>query len=264
MTGKNTRIHVIVAEANPLLSEGLARGLSEEPHLTACAAIGSPEAVLEQCRRLQPCVLLACEYFLARIDPQCLLEQVDYGRAIPVLVLGSATDSETTLAWLRLGCMGYLTRDENLTTLKRAVQAVLNGQIWARRTQLTLWLRQFLELGGTEPRFTVREQQILDEMASGATNARISSQLYISPETVRWHLRRLFAKLGAHDRARAVKLARQYGFGRHRPIGPTPPEPPPVQQARDSEVLNRVVFPTVSEGKRRKKPSCLIHSLDIQ
>jgi DNA-binding NarL/FixJ family response regulator len=51
-----------------------------------------------------------------------------------------------------------------------------------------------------------REMQILHGMADGLSNAQIGQRLLISEDTVKTHARRLFRKLGARDRAHAVRL----------------------------------------------------------
>lgn len=71
------------------------------------------------------------------------------------------------------------------------------GQI---RPEIVRWPRM-----SAEP--AAREMQILYLVALGYTNGAIGGVLYLSADTVKTHLRRLFVKLGARDRAHAVNLA---------------------------------------------------------
>ena len=57
---------------------------------------------------------------------------------------------------------------------------------------------------------TERELQILRGMTDGYSNLEIARQLFVSEDTVKTHARRLFRKLGAHDRAHAVALGMRY------------------------------------------------------
>ncbi|HKY90079.1 MAG TPA: helix-turn-helix transcriptional regulator [Nevskiaceae bacterium] len=57
---------------------------------------------------------------------------------------------------------------------------------------------------------TPREKQILACLETGATNAEIGARLFISPDCVKYHLKSIFAKLGARRRMHAVRLARHY------------------------------------------------------
>ena len=83
-------------------------------------------------------------------------------------------------------------------------------------------LRAFL---GTQPApketlleegLTAREREILELIAQGLGNARISERLGISPNTLRNHITSIFGKMGAATRAEAIVKAREEGFGRGR------------------------------------------------
>lgn len=58
---------------------------------------------------------------------------------------------------------------------------------------------------------TRRELQVLALVADGKSNAEISGDLYVSDETVKSHLRRIFYKFGARNRAHAVAIALRAG-----------------------------------------------------
>ncbi|WP_370648161.1 response regulator transcription factor [Amycolatopsis sp. FU40] len=57
-----------------------------------------------------------------------------------------------------------------------------------------------------------RELQVLQGMAGGKSNADIAAGLFLSPDTVKTHARRLFKKLGVGDRAEAVAIGYQQGI----------------------------------------------------
>jgi DNA-binding NarL/FixJ family response regulator len=65
---------------------------------------------------------------------------------------------------------------------------------------------------------TSREREVLEFVAQGLDNERISTRLKISEKTVRNHVSTIFSKLGVNSRAQAVAVARDAGFGRR--IGP--------------------------------------------
>jgi DNA-binding NarL/FixJ family response regulator len=100
-----------------------------------------------------------------------------------------------------------------------------SGDRWGRRTPLTLHLDQLAvealmsslgrRPGGPVPRalpdelkrLTDRELTVLRAMATGATNAEIAAELYLSVATVKTHVARVLAKLGLRDRVQAVVFA---------------------------------------------------------
>jgi PAS domain S-box-containing protein len=63
-----------------------------------------------------------------------------------------------------------------------------------------------------QPRLTPRQHEILDLIASGLSTSEIATQLAISPETVRNHLRSLFSELHVHTRLEAIAAAQRYGL----------------------------------------------------
>jgi len=201
-------VRVVVADSDPLIAEGLARGL-EGPRASARAVTTAAEA-LEVCAELRPCVLLAGEAVFERLDLRRFVELADFGRAVQTLVVGTAPDPCRALRYLRLGCMGYLSRRDSLDTVQKAVLAVASGEMWARRAVVVLFVQELLEGRAGAPRLSSRQREILDLIHRGCTNEQISDLLYISPETLRWHVRRLFRSIGARDRAGAAEFARRH------------------------------------------------------
>lgn len=64
----------------------------------------------------------------------------------------------------------------------------------------------------TDVRLTERERQVLQGMSEGKTNAEIGRALYISEDTVKTHISRLFRKLRTQDRAHATAVALRTGL----------------------------------------------------
>jgi len=59
---------------------------------------------------------------------------------------------------------------------------------------------------------SAREAQILQRLAQGYSNLAVGQQLFVSTNTIKWHLRQIYEKLGAKNRNQAVFLARQHGL----------------------------------------------------
>ena len=76
-----------------------------------------------------------------------------------------------------------------------------------------------------QPRLTPRQREILSLIASGLSTAEIATQLTISPETVRNHLRSLFSELRVHTRLEAIAMAQRVGLLAPQALGPQPPDP---------------------------------------
>ena len=74
---------------------------------------------------------------------------------------------------------------------------------------------QQLELAPRPPqreRLTPRQLEILRLIASGYTTAQIAAELFLSPETVRWHVKAILRKLNARTRAEAAAALHQFAI----------------------------------------------------
>ena len=71
-----------------------------------------------------------------------------------------------------------------------------------------------------QPRLTPRQRKVLGLIASGLSTAEIGTQLTISPETVRNHLRSLFSELHVHTRLEAIAAAQRLGLLAPEALGP--------------------------------------------
>ena len=76
-----------------------------------------------------------------------------------------------------------------------------------------------------QPRLTPRQKEILGLIASGLSTAEIATQLTISPETVRNHIRSLFSELNVHTRLEAMAAGQRLGLLAPQALGPQPPDP---------------------------------------
>ena len=75
------------------------------------------------------------------------------------------------------------------------------------------------------PRLTKRQREILGLIASGLSTSEIATQLTISRETVRNHLRSLFSELHVHTRLEAIAAAQRLGLLAPQALGPQPSDP---------------------------------------
>jgi PAS domain S-box-containing protein len=73
-----------------------------------------------------------------------------------------------------------------------------------------------------DPRLTPRQLEILDLIASGLSTVDVATQLTLSPETVRNHLRNAFRELRAHNRVEAIATAQRLGLLSASVLGPQP------------------------------------------
>lgn len=157
--------------------------------------------------------LLADVHPDAGVDPK--------GSAAPrVLVLTTFDLDEYVFAALRAGASGFLLKDAQPTELLSAIRAVAKGDAVvapsATRRLLEHVVAQ-LPTDGPEPDsrlegLTVREREVLAEVAAGASNTEIAASLFMAEATVKTHIGHLFTKLDCRDRVGLVVFAYTAGL----------------------------------------------------
>ncbi|KAA8720204.1 response regulator transcription factor [Corynebacterium spheniscorum] len=124
----------------------------------------------------------------------------------PVLVLSTYDSEADILAALSAGAIGYLLKDAPEHALHDAVLRTASGQrTLAPEVAATLAER----ISHPEEALSEREIEILQALASGATNRELAAQMFISLATVKTHLIHIFRKLGVDTRTAAVTVARE-------------------------------------------------------
>lgn len=108
---------------------------------------------------------------------------------------------------LLLEFSGVMAVESNVAAYRRAAAAVQRGELWVSRECLSnLALRAIRNPARLD--FSEREMTILELMLAGYSNQQIADRLFLSRETIRWHLKSLYAKLGVSDREAARQYAR--------------------------------------------------------
>jgi DNA-binding NarL/FixJ family response regulator len=140
---------------------------------------------------------------------------------ILVIMLTTFDDEEYIIRSLQAGACGYLLKDIPTQELAQAVRLAYNGIFQLSSTAIgKLVDEELFKLPGKPERddsflsnLTEREIEILDLIATGATNKEIADQLYISIGTVKNHVSRILAGINARDRVAAAIVAIRHGLG---------------------------------------------------
>ncbi len=111
---------------------------------------------------------------------------------------------------LEAGARGLVLKAAPLPDLVRALEVVASGSVYIDAVLAAGLAKR--RLAGAPPELSKREREILRLLASGMTNEAIGRELFISPETVRTHVRRAISKLGAKTRTEAVATALRRGL----------------------------------------------------
>jgi len=125
-----------------------------------------------------------------------------------VIMLLDDDQSELVVESFRNGACGIFCRTEVTTQLRKCIQCVYKGQIWANHTQLERIVEALMQvpaptLTKTEA-LSKRENEIARLVASGLSNIEVAQRLSLSRHTVKNYLFRVFEKLGISTRIELV------------------------------------------------------------
>jgi DNA-binding NarL/FixJ family response regulator len=126
-----------------------------------------------------------------------------------VLLYTGVADAETLSAAMDCGATGFALKSGDPADLMRAIQAVARGDGYVDPSMRRVLLaRETTDQIGA---LSEREREVLDLIAGGLTGEEAAKQLFLSPETIRTHLRNAMTKLEATTRAHAIAIALREG-----------------------------------------------------
>lgn len=121
------------------------------------------------------------------------------------IVVSPESEDETVMAAISAGAKGWLLETASPELILQAIDVVLAGSIWAPRKILAEMVDRALGNSGTPlrsgaPRFTEREEDVLEQLILARSNREIAEALSIREQTVKSYVARLMRKVGVDNR----------------------------------------------------------------
>jgi DNA-binding NarL/FixJ family response regulator len=207
-------VRVLVVEDHELVREGIERRLNAAGGYVI-VAMATDAAEAARALEAHPVDLVLVDHTLPDGDGMDVLRSARAFRpGAKVVVLSAQDEPEVIAGYLRAGADGYAHKTVNAAELQRVLaEAVSGGR--GLDAVATKGLVHSLEHPAPPPeassRLSPRELQVLELVAAGHTNDDIAQALFISPQTVKTHLSRIFDKLGVRDRASATAVGMRSG-----------------------------------------------------
>lgn len=211
-------IRVAIADDQALIRTGVSQLLGSEPDIEIVGEADDGEKAVALALRSYPDVVLM-DIRMPRMDgieataKICLSPELTSTR---VLILTTFEEDEYVVAALRAGASGFIGKGADPDEIARAVRAVHAGDALLSPAATRSLIGKYLDIGPALPShasiadpgiLTPRETEILRLVARGLSNDEIAADLYISAHTAKTHVKRIMAKIGAHDRAQCVIYA---------------------------------------------------------
>lgn len=209
-------IRVVIAEDHGVVADGVATMLSFESDMEVIEIVTSGEDLIVAVEKHRPDVALV-DVNLIGMDGLAAVREIE-ARGIPTrtMALTMFTDHDTVTRAVAAGVAGYLPKNVRREELVQAVRAVAAGKGFLHPDVTRPFLERVGPMAmhaGIQP-LSKREQEVLEQLATGRSTKEIADALGLGDETVKSHLSRIYQKLKATDRVQAVVTAMRHGLVR--------------------------------------------------
>jgi DNA-binding NarL/FixJ family response regulator len=208
---RSQRIRLLLADDHPIVLDGIKAHLRAQPEFEIVGVAANGEEALVKARALLPDVVLM-DITMPRMNgleaTAHLRKQVPDTR---VLILTMHNSKEYIAQMLRMGARGYLLKDGSPAELVRAIKAVHEGEVFFSPAITKVFSDDALNGRRTVtdllPTLTIREREVLSQIAEGLLNKQIADKLGIGVRTIETHRERIMRKLNIHTVAGLTKYA---------------------------------------------------------
>jgi DNA-binding NarL/FixJ family response regulator len=202
-----SRIRVFCVDDHPLLREGIATLINNQPDMVVVGQASNGQEAIEGYRAHHPDIVLMDIRLpdMSGIDAMTSILR-EYAEARVIMVTSSEGDVEIKRA-LEAGARSYMLKSMPPKNIVEAIR-----QVHAGKKRIPPEIAAHLAEHYTDEAITAREIEVLQQIAGGNRNRDIAEKLFISEETVKVHVKHIMEKLGASDRTQAVALAVRRGI----------------------------------------------------
>jgi len=199
-------IHVAIVEDEKEIRESLAVLINGSAGYTCIHTFPSAEAALLLLPDLQVDVVLMDIHLPGKTGIECISQLKKQGSQAQFLMCTSFEDPESVFAALKAGANGYLTKTSSPARILEAIAEVNAGGSPMSGTIARKVVSFFqAETGNKElEKLSTREKEILSLLSKGLRYKEVADKLFLSTETVRTHIRNIYAKLQVTSRTEAL------------------------------------------------------------
>jgi len=201
------KIRVFTVDDHPLLHEGLATVIRNEPDMTLAAQASSGREAVQLYRDFTPDVTLMDLRLpdMSGIDAMIAI-RTEFPEARVIILTTFAGDVEIQRA-LQAGARAYTLKSMPPRELVEVIRQVHSG-----KRKIPAEIAAHLAEHYSDEALTQREVEVLQHVAGGNRNRDIADKLFITEETVKVHIKHIMEKLGAADRTQAVAIGVRRGI----------------------------------------------------
>ncbi|MBS1906338.1 MAG: response regulator transcription factor [Actinobacteria bacterium] len=210
-------IRVLIADDQTLVRTGFRLILDLEQDIAVVGEAADGAECLRRVGREDPDVVLMDVRMPVLDGIEATRRLTDAGSRARVLVLTTFDLDEYVFDALRAGAAGFLLKDAPREQLVSAIRQAAAGDALLAPSITRRLIERFAR-PGADAQFapfealSAREREVLTLVGRGLSNAEIARELFLGDATVKTHIARMLAKLGARDRIQAIVMAYESGF----------------------------------------------------
>jgi DNA-binding NarL/FixJ family response regulator len=208
----NGLIRVMIVEDFPIVADGLAALLKDQPDMTVVCSAGSLAESIVRATEHTPDVALLDFRLPDGTGAEAGVRIRELRPDVKLIFLSRDDSDAARMAAMEAGASAFVHKSRAAAEVMDAIRAVASGRnLFTARTIATL-LSKHRAASEQVQRLTPRERAVLRMVATGLSSRAIASQMGISYTTVRTHIRSLGRKLDVHSKLEASIKARELGL----------------------------------------------------
>lgn len=196
-------IRVLLADDHALVTEGLRALIDRQNDMEVVQIVQDGQELLRFLEQSTAVDVAVIDVQMPSSGLDALAEIRRRGLPVHVLILTAFADGESIQKALQYGAEGFALKTESPTQTIEAIRQVAQGRLVFPRSAQR-WLAGGRQPTNTTIDLSARELEVLEKLARGLPNAEIAAELMVSENTVRFHLKNIYEKLGVTNRTEAV------------------------------------------------------------
>lgn len=201
------KIKIVIIDDHKMIREGLQQLLELDGEISVIGQAGDGYDGLSLIESTNPDVILLDINMPNMNGLEMLTELKKFKPDSRVLILTIHNEIDYLVKAIELGVNGYILKDSECSTLKKAIFTVYEGSIYIQPSLTPLIREKAEEQKNIFNTLTARELDVLRLLSSGMLNRDIANVLDISEKTVKNHVSNILKKLDVNDRTQAAVMA---------------------------------------------------------
>lgn len=211
-------VKLLLVDDHALVRQGLENILKSIPDFNVIGSVPSGEEAINFCNEKQPQVILMDIMMKGMTGLEATKWIKDQHEDIKIILVSSEVSEDLVKKAMACKASGYIPKNENKDTIIEAIRAVMSGKpYFSKEITNMVFQSYFQEQTGNRVKkrsaeLSQREEEVLQLIAFGKSNAEIGEELFISIKTVESHKSNILSKLNLKNTADLTRYAIKQGY----------------------------------------------------